>query len=100
MHHGQHHRLQIQTFLGEHVFESTGSCQPLFEDAFANEAIEACAEDVAGDPEILAEVVKSLPAKKSLSQDQQRPAFAHDLQRQCQRAVHGVEGFQLHGGAA
>ena len=99
MRHRQQHRLQFETFLCQHVFETARFDGPLLENALADESIEARAEDVAGDAQTLLKLFEALLAEERFAKDQQGPALADDVERQRERAVHVVERFELHGAA-
>jgi len=54
---------------------------PCLDHAFVAQSPESEREDVAGDSEVTLDLVEAMHAAEEVPQDQQRPAFADDLQR-------------------
>jgi squalene cyclase len=58
-----------------------------FEDSLFDKPVEPVGEDVAGNPKALLELVEAAQAQEGVTNDQERPALADDLERACNRAV-------------
>src|SRR4029453_8060999 len=86
--------------VGQQVLEQfglLGVSAPLHDPAL-DEAVETHLEDVGRDPEAALEVaVAGRTTEEGVTDDQQAPAFAHDLERPCDRAHLGVVRPAEHG---
>jgi hypothetical protein len=51
-----------------------------------DECVQPCLEDVAGDADVVMDLVEAIPAEADVPQDQQRPPLADDLECPGQRA--------------
>ena len=83
------HRPEVEALRRQPVFVAWGALLvgDLFEDALADEAVEARREHVAGDAEALLHLIEATPSEEHVAQHEQRPALAHELQRTCNRAI-------------
>src|SRR6266542_1960046 len=54
--------------------------------ALIDEGVQPCLEDVAGDADVVVDLVEAIPAEADVPQDQQRPPLADDLECPGQRA--------------
>ena len=69
---------------------------PSLEDPVSLEVFEARCEEIARDPEVLDELVESVPADGHVSDDEGRPPVTHDLQALGKRAMELGEAGLAH----
>jgi hypothetical protein len=98
LHQREQHRNQIDALFGEHVLVPLG---PLLIDAapqdpLGHERLEAIAEDVRRDAEILLDRTEASNAVSDIAQDQRRPPLPGDVERARDRARLLGEDRSLH----
>src|ERR1700730_6193855 len=81
--------VEVQALLGQLVVVAIGPAAVWhsLEDPLVDELVEPGRQDVAGDPKALLELIETAKAQERISDDQQGPAFADDLERAGNRAV-------------
>ena len=86
--HRDHHRPEVEALLGEEVLVARRALLvgALLEDALVDQQREAGGEDVAGDAEVLLDLVEAAAAVEDVADHEQRPALAEDLEGPGDRA--------------
>lgn len=93
VHQPDEHRLEIHPFASKVVLE-TGRMrlvQALVDQAVLDQSLQACREDVAGDAEVLLDLIEPVRTQKELAQQQHAPGVAEDIQRTGDGAGGGIE---------
>ena len=80
---------QVGALLGEPVLTAQRALlvRPLHQDPFLDEPLEPRLQDVAGDPEVLLQLLEAPDPQEDVADDEQRPPLAHHLERRRHRAV-------------
>ena len=83
LHQGQEADAELTPLRGEVILEALGALAVAhaFEDAFGNEAAESIGEDVAGDAKAPKQLVEAVVPEHDVTNDEQRPPVADDLER-------------------
>ena len=87
VHHGDHHRPQVEPLLGEEVLVAGRALlvRALLEDVLLNQPREPVGEHVARDAEVVLDLVEAPAAVEDVADDEQRPALAEHLEGACDR---------------
>src|SRR4051794_28640645 len=93
LHQGEKHGKEVKSLLRETVFVASASTNDFVsnEDLLIDKLVQTVRQDVASDPQIIQHLGESPATEEDLTNDEQCPPLADDLEGLCDGALHILE---------